>query len=311
MNTEPSSAAGHLPVPADVPETMRATFRERLREITGGTGKLMIFAGDQKVEHLNSDFSGPGISGDDANPAHLFEIASRARIGVFATQLGLIARHGRTYPGIPYLVKLNAKTNLVPFTQKDPVSRAWYTVADVARFQQDSGLKIAGVGYTVYTGSEFEAEMLSEAAGIIYQAHLRGLLAVIWSYPKGKAVSDEHDPALIAGAAGVAACLGADFVKLKVPYRDRKPDPGLLREVVAAAGHTGVLCEGGKKEEPRDFLAALHAQIHEGGCRGSGTGRNIHQRSLAEAVRMADAIHAVTVEGKTVEEALVLWQGPG
>jgi DhnA family fructose-bisphosphate aldolase class Ia len=36
-------------------------------------------------------------------------IASRAQIGVFATQLGLIARYGMDYPEVLYLVKLNSK----------------------------------------------------------------------------------------------------------------------------------------------------------------------------------------------------------
>ena len=34
------------------------------------------------------------------------------------------------------------------------------------------------------------------------------ILVVLWIYPRGKAVKAEKDPALIAGAAGVALCLG-------------------------------------------------------------------------------------------------------
>lgn len=306
MNQETASAQGTVTVPADVPEEQAGIFTEHFNQATNGTGRLMLFAGDQKVEHLNADFSGPGISPDDATPLHLFQIAAKARIGVFATQLGLITRYGKAHPGIPYLVKLNAKTNLVPFQQKDPLSCAWNTVEEVVAFKQATNLQIMGVGYTVYPGSDYEAEMLREAAGIVHQAHLHGLIAVLWVYPKGKAVSDEHDPALIAGAAGLAACLGADFVKLKVPYRNKQFDPQLLAEVVAAAGSTGVLCEGGKKEDAPNFLAQLYAQIQEGGCRGSGTGRNIHQRGLKEAIAMANAIHAVTVENKAVADALTL-----
>ena len=46
---------------------------------------------------------------------------------------------------------------------------------------------------------------------------LRVLSLVLWIYPRGKAVPDEKDPDLIAGAAGVALCLGADFVKVNPP----------------------------------------------------------------------------------------------
>lgn len=293
-------------VPADVPHDKIVAFKKNFNEATSETGRLMLFAGDQKLEHLNNDFYGKGVSPDDANPQHLFQIASQAHIGVFATQLGLISRHALQYADIPYLIKLNSKTNVVPFQQKDPLSMAWFTVDQVVQFAENSGLKVLGVGYTVYPGSEYEVDMLKEAAQIVHQAHLLGLIAVLWIYPKGKAVKDEHDPHLIAGAAGVGACLGADFVKLKVPEKDGEFSPEMMDEIVSAAGNTGVLCEGGTKEDETLFLTQLHDQIHLGGARGSGTGRNIHQRSLQDAVKMANAIHAITVENKTVKEAVNL-----
>jgi len=52
---------------------------------------------------------------------------------------------------IPYLVKLNSKSNLVKKDMDDPRSQSWYTVDDVVRFKENSGLKIVGVGYTVYS----------------------------------------------------------------------------------------------------------------------------------------------------------------
>ena len=102
-----------IPVLLDIPAEMRQRFRKNYVKITRGSGRLMLFAGDQKVEHLNDDFFGPGIAPEDNDPEHLFMIASRARIGVYATQMGLIARYGSDYPEVPYLVKLNSKTNLV------------------------------------------------------------------------------------------------------------------------------------------------------------------------------------------------------
>ena len=80
-------------VPLDVPPEAREIFRGNYREMTRGTGRLMLFAGDQKIEHMNDDFYGPGIHPDDADPEHLFRIAAKGRIGVFATQLGLISRY--------------------------------------------------------------------------------------------------------------------------------------------------------------------------------------------------------------------------
>ena len=37
----------------------------------------------------------------------------------------------------------------------------------------------AGIGYTIYIGSEFEHEMLSEAAQLIRQAHELGMVSVV------------------------------------------------------------------------------------------------------------------------------------
>ena len=296
-------------LPADVPADKIATFLENFRRSTGEIGRLMLFAGDQKVEHLNNDFCGEGIPPEDNDPEHLFRIASQANIGVFATQFGLISRYGRDYPDIPYLVKLNAKTNLIPYSQKDPYSQQWMEVEDIVRFQKNSGLNIRGVGYTVYLGSEYEHAMLREAAHIVHEAHLNGMIAVLWIYPKGNFVDNEHSGHLIAGAAGVGAALGADFAKLKVPYSNGHFDSEALKEVTTAAGRTGVLCEGGDKRDREAFLRELYTQIHEGGSRGNGTGRNIHQRSLKEGIAMANAIYAVTAKNASVEEAMRIIEG--
>lgn len=126
-------------LPTDVPAEYEAILTENFEKTTGGSGRLMLFAGDQKVEHLNNDFYGEGIPAEDNDPEHLFKIASKADIGVFATQFGLICRYGRDYRDVPYLVKLNAKTNLIPYSEKDPYSQQWLEVEDIVRFQKRSG----------------------------------------------------------------------------------------------------------------------------------------------------------------------------
>ncbi len=289
-------------LPADVPTKKEKEFLKNFKKATGGSGRLMLFAGDQKVEHLNNDFYGENIPAEDNDPEHLFKIASKANIGVFATQFGLISKYARDYKNIPYLVKLNSKTNIIPYDDKDPYSKEWLSVEDIVDFKKTSGLKILGVGYTLYLGSEYEHEMLTEAANIVHKAHKNGLLAVLWIYPKGKYVKNEHDGHLIAGAAGVGASLGADFIKLKVPYKNGKFDAKALQEVTTAAGRAGVLCEGGNKIDEKIFLKELYEQIHVGKSRGNGTGRNIHQRELKEAIKMANAIYDVTVNGKNISK---------
>ena len=293
-------------VPLDVPEGMRDVYLANYNLITQGSGRLMLFAGDQKMEHLNDDFYGEGIPADDGDPEHLFRIASEGKIGVFAAQLGLIARYAMDYPEVPYLVKMNSKTHLVGVSQKDPVSRQLWSVGQLVDICAEKNVKIAGIGYTIYLGSENEAEMLAEAAALINDAHFHGLVTVLWIYPRGKAVKDEKDPHLIAGAAGVAACLGSDFVKVNAPKKEGKSGAELLQEAVLAAGRTKVVCAGGSSTSEEKFLAELYDQIHVGGAAGNATGRNIHQKSLAEAVKFCNAIYAITVENKSVEEALAI-----
>jgi len=298
-----------LIVPLDVPPGMRDAYIAHFRTLTHGTGRLMLFAGDQKVEHLNDDFYGPGIVLDDATPEHLFQVAARARIGAFAAQLGLIARYGMDYPQVPYLVKLNSKTGLVKTAQKDPLSLQWQTMEQLARFRDASGLQILGVGYTIYPGSEFEATMFAEAARLIFEAHQYGLVTVIWAYPRGRSVANEKDPHLIAGVAGTAACLGADFVKVNYPEMKSGDAAVALKEAVLAAGRTKVICAGGEETTAEDFLALLHTQIHISGTAGNATGRNIHQRPLEEAVRFCNAISAITLDDVSVAEAIAIYQG--
>jgi len=298
-----------ITVPLDVPKEAEETYRDNYRAITHGTGRLMLLAGDQKIEHLNKDFYGEGISPDDADPEHLFRIASGARIGVFATQLGLIARYGGDYPDVSYLIKLNSKTNLVKTDQRDPLSSELHHVEQVAALRDRSGLNIRGVGYTVYLGSEFEPVMLYQAAQHIYRAHQHGLLSVLWMYPRGKAVKDERDPHLIAGAAGVAAALGSDFVKVNPPKINGSIDAALLREATLAAGRTRVVCAGGSMMDVESFLQQLYDQIHIGGTAGNATGRNIHQKDLDDAIRMCNAISAITLDDAGVAEALRIYRG--
>ncbi len=302
-----TSKANDVIVPLDVPKAVREKYINNYLEITKRTGRLMLFAGDQKVEHMNDDFYGEGIHPADSSPEHLFRIANQAKIGVFATQFGLIARYGVHYPDVPYLVKLNSKTNLVKTPQSDPFSKQWLDVQQVVDFRDNSGLNILAVGYTVYPGSENEAEMFRQAAQIIYNAHQYGLITVLWMYPRGKAVADEKAPHLIAGATGVAACLGSDFVKVNYPKKEGYESREIFKEAIQAAGRTKVICAGGSSVDVGSFLKRLHDQIHISGAAGNATGRNIHQKSLKDAIRMCNAIYAITVEEASEEEAIRIY----
>jgi fructose-bisphosphate aldolase/6-deoxy-5-ketofructose 1-phosphate synthase len=301
-------------IPLSVPKSKHKDYQKNYEIATRGTGRMMMFAGDQKVEHLNDDFVGKGIPAEAADPEHYFKIANRARIGTFATQIGMIDKYGRDYPDIPYLIKVNSKTNIMTEKYQDPFSNRWLRTHSIAEFKKQSKLNIVGVGYTVYIGSSFEADMFGQASRIIYKAHQDGMIAVIWMYPRGKAVRDrdeKNNVHLLAGAAGVGLTLGADFIKINYPYRKKKKKEAAekFREVTTAAGRSKVICVGGSKKDPKKYLKTLHDQIHIAGAMGNATGRNIYQRKLDEAVRMANAISAVSLYNYSAEDAYKIYQG--
>lgn len=296
-------------VPMDVPEESRATYVSNYLKATRNTGRLMLFACDQKVEHMNKDFYGEGIDIADAEPEHLFEIGKNGVIGVLAGQRGLVSRYAADYPELNYLIKMNSKTNLIKTSQEDPYSPQLTDLEAVLQMREN-GVNVVGLGYTIYLGSEYEATMMAEAGQLIAQAHECGLLVVLWIYPRGKAVTAEKDPDLIAGAAGVALCLGADFVKVNPPAPEDGRTPAEALAIAAkAAGRTGLVCAGGGTVDAKTFLTQLHDQIHVGGACGNATGRNIHQRSLDEAVRLTKAISAITLSDSSVDDALAVFNG--
>ncbi|MDR2586694.1 MAG: hypothetical protein LBC23_00350 [Coriobacteriales bacterium] len=296
-------------VPVDVLPEARDAYIDNYLAATRGTGRLMLYACDQKIEHLNGDFYGEGIDPSDNNPEHLFQIGSQGVVGVLAGQKGLIARYAADYPETNYLVKMNSKTNLIKTAQDDPYSPQLYSLESVLAIRE-AGVNIVGIGYTIYLGSEYEATMLAEAGELITEAHAAGLIVVLWIYPRGKAVANEKDADLIAGAAGVALCLGADFVKVNPPKgSDTATSAELLARASEAAGRTGLVCAGGSTVDAEQFLTQLYEQIHTGGAAGNATGRNIHQRSLDEAVRLTKAISAITLADYDVQEALDVFHG--
>ena len=135
----PKITRDQVRVPADVMPESREEYIDNYLKATRGTGRLMLFACDQKIEHLNKDFYGEGIDLADAEPEHLFEIGRQGVCGVLAGQRGLIAQYAADYPEINYLVKMNSKTNLVKTSQDDPYSPQLYDLDAILAMRFDSG----------------------------------------------------------------------------------------------------------------------------------------------------------------------------
>lgn len=278
-----------MKIPSFVPESHHGTYLKNWSIATRDTGRLFLFAGDQKIEHLNVDFHGENIPAECNTPTHLFEIAKAGHVGCFATHLGLMSRYVERYHAIPYLVKLNGKTNLYT---GEAYSSTLHTVEQVVAFAHATKATIVGIGYTVYLGSKHEAKMLAEAAQHIYHAQRHGLLTVLWMYVRAAAADiNPRNADIIAGAAGVGHALGADFVKIVTPEGKSPADCAYkLKQAVGAAGSTGVLCAGGHTVEPAEYLTHIQAYLSIARTRGVAVGRNLHQRPLAQAIELSAAI---------------------
>jgi DhnA family fructose-bisphosphate aldolase class Ia len=295
-------------IPADVPEKKHDLFTKNYSRITRNTNRLFLFSCDQKIEHLNNDFYGPEINLQSLHPEHLFRIAAGGTVGAMATHMGLIARYAKQYPDIPYIAKLNATTNIIQSEQQDPISRLLWSIDDVINLRDNNKLLIPGVGITLYLGSEYESEHLAQTSHMITQAHAHGLVTIVWIYPRGKAITHENNPNLIAGAAGVAVSLGADFVKIKPPTSTEiLTSSQTLKIACAAAGNTKIICSGGKKIDAIDYLTELYNQIHDGDAAGTATGRNIFQRSLSEGIALTHAISAIVYDNVDLKTSIALF----
>jgi len=123
-------------------------------------------------------------------------------------------------------------------------------------------------------------------------------------YPRGKQIKNDENIHLNAGAAGVAHSLGADFVKVKYPYtKNTKNTAKSYQEVVNAAGNTGVICVGGSQKSVNNYLKLVHEQIHTAKTQGIAVGRNIHQRSLKDALKLVKALNAILYKNASLKKA--------
>lgn len=294
-------------IPADVPVSFHQEYSKNYQAITKGTNRLFLFAADHKIEHLDKDFYGPHIDAAAHHPEHIFRIASKGRIGALATQLGLIARYGNQYSNIQYIAKLNSKTNIIPTKDLDPLSKQLWSIAQVIRLKQQTGLSICGIGLTVYIGSKYESIMLEQAAQAVFEAHQQGLIAIVWMYPRGNYVLDERSEEILAGATGIANCLGADFAKINSPTApDNYTSAQLLKRSVEAAGNTKIICAGGEAHASEQLLKELYKQLTVAGTAGAGIGRSIYQHSLKDAIILTNALHSIIYDNTSIEVALKL-----
>lgn len=230
-------------------------------------GRALYLAYDQGMEHGPSDFDD-----DSVDPQNILKIAVDGGFNAVIFQRGIAEKYytGTEFSNkIPLILKLNGKTNLLTGESYSPLL---CTVSEAME------LGATAVGYTVYVGSEFEEQMLTDFAEVIREAHEHGMPVMGWMYLRGKAIEKRlagggKEQDLIAYAARLGLEIGADLVKIKYPGSVEG-----LRWVVESAGRTKVIVSGGAKLPEEELLEIARISIRAGAI-GMAVGRNIWQNN--------------------------------
>jgi len=285
---------------ADNPGTLTNLARLLNHGRLGGTGKLVILPVDQGFEHGPARSFAPNPPAYD--PRYHFELAIEAGCNAYAAPLGFLEAGARDYAGdIPLILKTNDADSLRD--DKDPQQALTSAVADALR------LGCCAVGFTIYPGSAHETAMYGQLRAYAEEAKRNGLAVVVWSYPRGAAISKEGETAIdvVGYAVQIAAQLGAHIIKVKLPTAHIEQDAARkvyearaipiatpverVRHAVdcAFAGRRILIFSGGATVADDETLLDEFRAIHEGGGFGSIIGRNSFQRPRPAALALLRA----------------------
>ncbi len=283
---------------SDNPGTKANLARILMQGRLGGTGKLVILPVDQGFEHGPARSFAPNPPAYD--PHYHFQLAIDAGLSAFASPLGMIEAGADSFAGaIPTILKVNSSNSLAK--SKDQAVTG--SVNDALR------LGCSAIGFTIYPGSDYAFEMMEEIREMSEEAKAAGLAVVVWSYPRGDALSKDGETAMdiCAYAAHMAALLGAHIIKVKPPtahleqaeakkvYEKEKIDISTLAKRIAHVvqacfgGRRIVVFSGGAAKDLKGIYDEARG-IRDGGGNGSIIGRNTFQRPRDEALAMLDQI---------------------
>lgn len=262
-----------------------------------GTGKMIILPVDQGFEHGPARSFAPNPAGYD--PHYHYQLAIDAGLNAYAAPLGMIEAGADTFAGqIPTILKVNSANSLM----SDTAGKNQAVTASV-----DDALRLgcAAIGFTIYPGSDMALDMFEEIVEMRKEAAAKGVATVIWSYPRGEAITKDGETAIdiAAYAAQIAALIGAHIIKIKLStdhlmlpeakkvYEDKQIDISTQARRVqhcmeaAFAGRRIVVFSGGAAKGADAVYDDARA-IRDGGGNGSIIGRNSFQRSREDALDM-------------------------
>lgn len=268
-----------------------------------GTGKMVILPVDQGFEHGPARSFAPNPAGYD--PRYHFQLAVEAGCNAYAAPLGFIEAGVADFAGeVPLILKAN--NHDVLNDEKDPLSAVTASVDDALR------LGCSAIGFTIYPGSSQSTQMYEELRQLALEAKSVGLAVVVWSYPRGSNLSKAGETSIdiVAYAAQIAAQLGADIIKVKLPSEHiEQPEaqkvyqkyeipiatlPDRVRHVVQSSfNNRRIVIFSGGPSVPDDQVFNEARAIRDGGGFGSIIGRNSFQRSKEDALKFLGTIMGI------------------
>ncbi len=278
-----------------------------------GTGYVSILPVDQGIEHAAGASFAPNPAYFD--PLRIVELAVEGGCNAVASTFGVLALASRRYAHrLPFIVKINHNELLSHPNSYDQVM--------FGSVRQAWDLGAAGVGATIYFGSEQSRRQIGEVSEAFAEAHELGMFTVLWCYLRNSAFKvdgvDYHAAADITGQANhLGATIEADIVKQKLPTNnDGYPAVGfgkthnlvyeqlssdhpvdLCRYQVANCymGRIGLINSGGASSGAGDLAAAVATAVINKRAGGMGliSGRKAFQRPMKSGVELLNAIQDV------------------
>jgi class I fructose-bisphosphate aldolase len=282
----------------------------------GGTGYVSILPVDQGIEHSAAASFAPNPKYFD--PRNIVELAIEGGCNAVASTFGVLGANSRAYAHrIPFIVKLN-HNELITYPNK-------FDQVMFGSVDQAFDLGAAGVGATIYFGSEEATRQLQEVSDAFYRAHELGMFTVLWCYlrnPAFKKDVDYHNAADLTGQANhLGVTIEADIIKQKLPtnnggynalegygktnkavYDTLTSDHpiDLCRWQVANnyMGRIGLINSGGESKGASDLAEAVRTAVINKRAGGIGliSGRKAFQRPMSEGVELLNAIQDVYLD---------------
>src|SRR6266513_1540454 len=312
----------HLPGPDFVDRVYAATDRNSqvLRSLQcmftngrlGRTGYLSILPVDQGIEHSAGSSFAPNP--DYFDPENIVKLAVEGGCNAVASTLGVLGSVARKYAHkIPFILKFNHNEFLSYPNSYDQII---FGSIDQA-YEQGC----AGVGATIYFGSEESKRQLQEVTKAFARAHELGMFTVLWCYLRNAAFKtkevDYHGAADLTGQANhLGVTIEADIIKQKLPENNGgynalkfgKTDKRVYSELTTDhpidltryqvvncfMGRSGLINSGGASGS-NDLADAVRTAVINKRAGGMGliSGRKAFQKPMKDGIQLLNMIQEV------------------